>query len=407
MRYMKSSTKYLKITINYITMIMLVLGCIYVLPRLIGFFAPFVVAWIIALIANPLVRFLESKLKIKRKAGSVVVVIVTLGIVVVACYWAVSLIVSEASGLMASLPEIAKRVSTALRSVGDNINRMFARLPLSISTQFDDFNETISDNLSGAMSNMGSVVAKSAGDYFKNIPLTLVGIVMGVLASYSFVAERDNVNDFVYKIMPQSVRDRYNIVINAMKTAVGGYFKAQFKIMGIVYVVLLVGMLILRVQYALLVALLIAILDFLPFFGTGTAMWPWAFIAFTQKDYKFAIGMMVTWGASQLVRQIIQPKLVGDSMGMPAIPTLFLMYIGFRLSGALGLIIAVPVGMVVYNLYKAGVFSNFIYSTRMLAKDIKRYREYTEEELLAEGIEMSVTGAGAHDDIDEAGNGDR
>ena len=72
MRYMKSSTKYLKILINYLTMILLVVVCVYILPKVIVYFMPFVVALIIALITNPLVKFLERRIKIKRKAGSVV-----------------------------------------------------------------------------------------------------------------------------------------------------------------------------------------------------------------------------------------------------------------------------------------------------------------------------------------------
>ncbi|MBO4890667.1 MAG: AI-2E family transporter, partial [Lachnospiraceae bacterium] len=131
----------------------------------------------------------------------------------------------------------------------------------------------------------------------------------------------------------------------------------------------------------------------LPFFGTGAVMWPWALYAVLGKDYKFALGMMVVWGLSQLVRQFLQPKFVGDSIGMPAIPTLILLYVGFRVGSALGLIVAVPIGMIVYNLYKAGLFSNFIYSTRMLLRDFRRMRIFTPEELQGEGIEETQTGA--------------
>nr|MCR5831970.1 hypothetical protein [Lachnospiraceae bacterium] len=84
---------------------------------------------------------------------------------------------------------------------------------------------------------------------------------------------------------------------------------------------------------------------------------------------------------------------VGDSIGMPAIPTLILLYVGFRVGSAFGLIVAVPIGMIVYNLYKAGLFSNFIYSTRMLLRDFRRMRIFTPEELQGEGIEETQTGA--------------
>ena len=197
---------------------------------------------------------------------------------------------------------------------------------------------------------------------------------------------REKIGKFIFSVIPEHMKERYYIVIGTMKSAVGGYFKAQFKIMVFVYFVIFIGFLVLRIDYAFLIALLIAFLDFLPFFGTGAVMWPWALYLVIQKDYKFALGMMVVWGLSQLVRQLIQPKFVGDSIGMPAIPTLILLYVGFRVGGALGLILAVPIGMIIYNLYKAGLFSNFIYSTKMLLADFRKMRIFTPEELESEGI---------------------
>ena len=398
---MKSSTKYLKIIINYILMLLLVLLCVFVLPKVIVFLMPFVVAWIISLIVNPLVKFLESKLKLKRKAGSVFVIILALGIVGVVFYMIIALIVTQISGLMSNMPNIVSAIEGALRSIEVIISRVTAKLPIALLGSADSFDKNINESLTMWMGSVGERAAEAAGDGFKNLPLAIIGIVMGVLASYSFVAERNNIVDFLNKIISESVKKRISLVTDTMKNAVGGYFKAQFKIMAVVYVVLFVGFLILGINYSFVIALLIALLDFLPFFGTGTVMWPWAVIALVQKDYKLGIGMLIVWGVSQLVRQIIQPKLLGDSVGMPAIPTLFLLYVGFRVGGAIGLIVAVPIGMIVHNLYIAGVFSNFFYSTRILLKDLKKIRVFTEDELKAEGISVTMTGVGSDEEVAE------
>ena len=156
--------------------------------------------------------------------------------------------------------------------------------------------------------------------------------------------------------------------------------------MGVVYIILLVGLFVLGVDNALLIGLIIALLDFLPFFGTGTVMVPWAIIAVINGEYRLAIGLLITWGVSQLVRQLIQPKLVGDSIGLNPIPTLILLYVGFRLFGAAGLILSVPIGVIVLNLYKAGIFSNFVYSVRILFKDLAGIRRFSDEELKQEGL---------------------
>ena len=376
----------MKILFNYLFAILMVILFVLVLPWALKFFWPFVVAAIIAAIANPLVRFLEKKMNIRRKAGSVFVIVLTIAAVAAASYGILYLLISEVVGFVTSAPDMWAKVNASIKNISLNFGNRVELLPKGSRDMFDKLGESIYESLSSLGSSIGESAAESAGNGIKNVPLFIIGIIMCILASYLFVAEREKIGKFVLGIIPEHMKERYYIVVGTMRSAVGGYFKAQFKIMVFVYVVIFIGFLVLRIKYAFLIALLIAFLDFLPFFGTGAVMWPWALYSVIQKDYKFAIGMMVVWGLSQLVRQFIQPKLVGDSIGMPAIPTLFLLYVGFRVGGALGLILAVPIGMIIYNLYKAGLFSNFIYSTKMLLADFRKMRIFTPEELESEGI---------------------
>ena len=145
--------------------------------------------------------------------------------------------------------------------------------------------------------------------------------------------------------------------------------------MVVVYVLLAAGFLILRIHFAFLLALLIAFLDFLPFFGTGTALIPWAVYKFLMGDYKMVVGLLVLYGVTQLVRQLIQPKLVGDSMGLNPLVTLVLLYAGYKLGGVLAMILAVPVGLIAINLYKAGAFDYIMDDVKILADGILSLRE--------------------------------
>lgn len=144
------------------------------------------------------------------------------------------------------------------------------------------------------------------------------------------MAERDQFRSSVAKYLPESFVGRFRLIKQSLLKAVGGYFKAQIKIEIWIYLLLVTGFFILQVDYALLIALGIAFLDFLPFFGTGTVMVPWAVVKFLNAEYPMTIGLLLLWGVSQLVRQIIQPKIVGDSVGMPPIPTLFYSISGIR-----------------------------------------------------------------------------
>ncbi len=375
---MKSSTKYLKVALNLLIALLFLLFCAFLLPKLIKFFMPFILGWVIAMIANPLVKFLDRKFKVVRKAASAVIIILVIGAVILILYNVAMILGEQVRGFMGDLPETWKAMQADLDMVGRNLSRYYDKLPEDMQERMMGILESSEEILAGLGTRVSAPTVKAAGNFAKNIPLAMIYIIMTLISAYFFIADRETILEFVRTHTSQGMKERFQVVSDSLRQAVGGYFKAQFKIMGIVAVILFIGLKILRVRYVTLIAFLIAFLDFLPFFGTGTVMLPWAVIKFLSGNYKMTIGLLIIWAVSQLVRQIIQPKIVGDSMGMPAIPTMFLLYIGFRLGGAVGLIIAVPVGMIVYNLYKAGLFSNTIRSMQILITDINEFRKIDE-----------------------------
>ncbi len=182
-------------------------------------------------------------------------------------------------------------------------------------------------------------------------------------------------------MIPASVRYHFDLIRRSFRNAVGGYFRAQFKIECWIYLLLVIGLIILGVDYAFLVAFGIAILDFLPVFGTGTVMVPWAIIELLSENYRMMFGLVAIWLFGQLVRQVIQPKIVGDSMGMDAIPTLFLLYIGYRMAGVLGMILAVPIGIILVNLYEEGAFDTTRQSLRILTAGFNHFRKIRPDDM--------------------------
>ena len=105
-----------------------------------------------------------------------------------------------------------------------------------------------------------------------------------------------------------------------------------------------------------------------------------AIIKILNGNYTTAIILLVLWGGGQLLRQMIQPRIVGDSLGLSTLPTLILLFIGWRLSGVGGMILAVPVGLVLYNLYKSGLFDTTIDSIKILARDLSAFCKYTKQD---------------------------
>lgn len=378
---MKSSRKYFKALANLGVAVAVLLLVVLLLPRLLLWFMPFVMAGIISMIASPLVRFFEEKIKLKRKVGSAFVIIVVIALVVLVLYLACAKLIEEGMGLLGALPEMWDSMKEDLASVGESLNGIYARLPEETQITITNLGDQVGEFMAGLFERIGTPTITAAGNFAKQLPSVLIGIIMCLLASYFFVADRYQIGSWIRKYTPASIMDRYDMIRRSILKSVGGYFKAQLKIEVWMYLLLVIGLSVLRVNYALLIAVGIAFLDLLPFFGTGTVLVPWAIIKIFSGDYKMAIGLLIIWGGGQLARQIIQPKIVGDSIGVAPIPTLFLLYIGYKLGGVVGMIIAVPLGMLLATMYQEGVFDTTKNSIAILVSGLNHFRKLQPEDL--------------------------
>lgn len=344
-------------------------------PKFLSFFMPFFIGGIISMIANPLVRFLERKLKIVRKHSSFVIIIATIALIVVGGYFLIVRTIMEIFGFITELPQMYANLQSQFADIGEKFERLFELLPAEIRTSLSNWGNTLSSYFSDVIAAIGVPTVEAAGSVAKNIPNVFVMFVVTMMSAYFFIADREKIVGTIRKVTPKSIMEQFDRIYAQIKKLIGGYFAAQFKIMGIVALILFVGFLLLRVRYAILFAALIAFLDFLPFFGTGTALIPWAVVLFLAGDYGTAIGLVVIYLVSQVVRQVIQPKIVGDSMGLDPLSTLFFMYIGFKVKGIAGMILAVPVGVILIELFHSGVFHPLTDGIKEIINDINEYRK--------------------------------
>lgn len=349
-------------------------------PKLILFFMPFVLGFILAKLANPLVAFISERCKIRRKAVSVFVIIVVLGIVALIIYGIGSFLGKQLAGFIVDLPDMWEAAEAELKKAAAHFTKLFNRLPADSRERFLSLQSSLDVYISEIISKISTPTVTAIGNAARHIPNAIIGIIMCFLSAYFFIADKDYAGNFLKKYMSESILLKWDLVWRSLTRSIGGYFKAQLKIEVWMYLLLYVGLMFAGVNYAALVALGIAFLDFFPVFGTGTVLAPWAVIEFLNGDYVQAIIFIVLWGAGQLLRQIIQPKIMGDSMGVPPIPTLFLLYIGWKISGVWGMIIALPLAIIILNLDEAGIFDQFKMSLKYLVRDVNRFRRFNSDD---------------------------
>ncbi len=343
-------------------------------PWAIRFFLPVIAGWLIAQLANPLVHFLEKHLHIIRKHSSVGIIVGAILLIVLACYYAASWCLREIMQFLERLPVYYRALVDGLNQIGRNLQGFTERLSPEMQERISQFMENSTDYLGRLVGSLGGGTVEAAGNAAKNIPSLLISFIFVLLFAYFFIAQQERVQRIARRVIPDEIRGYLKVIWSKLKTAVGGYFRAQFKIMGIVLVMLVVGFLLMRIEYAVLLAVVVAILDFLPMLGTGTVLIPWALFCALSGAVPRAVGLIVLYGVTQATRQLIQPKMVGDSVGIDTMTTLSLMFVGYRLSGILGMIVAIPAGLIVIQFYEAGAFDFLIQNIKELAESIEEWR---------------------------------
>lgn len=372
---MEDRRPYWKVAISLFVSLVVTALVIVAGAKMLVYFLPFVIGWCIAFIANPLVCWLEKRLKIVKKLGSAIIIIVVLAVIVGLLYLGISKLASEIGSLIANFPQLYEEFEQGFQKIGKSSAGIFAMLPEQIQSGWSALINNLDSAMGDLIAKLSGPTVEAAGNIAKRIPAILVYTIVTIISAYFFIADRDEVIAWAKKVTPKPLQEKLSLVFENLKYAVGGYFKAQFKIMLVVSVLLVIGFWIMRVHYAWLLAILIAFLDFLPIFGTGTALLPWAVYKLLIGDYKMAVLLLGLYGVTQFVRQLIQPKLVGDSVGLNPLPTLVFLFVGYKVGSLLGMILAVPVGMIIINMYKAGAFDYILDDVRILVKGIMSLRE--------------------------------
>ena len=369
---------YCKILANYLLAIALVLFLIFMLPKALAFMWPFVVGWIIAMIANPMVHFLEKKLKIVRKHGTVIVIITVLAIIIGLLYVLLYVLIRQGMGFVENLPELYKTASDTIQATLEEWKGNLSILPNGMQGYIEIIIEKSGDIINNIVSSIMSAnfTVSNAGSVVKSVADGLFMTVITIILCFFLTAEHDNLLKVYHDKMPAGLKKTYKMVMDNIVNALAGYFKAQFKIMMCVFAILAIGLMCLGVDYAIWIALIIAFVDFLPVFGSGAIMWPWALYEVVAGEYVYAVVLFVLYVLGQAVRQFLQPKMVADSIGLSPLATIFFMFIGYRFSGVIGMIVAIPVGMIIVTFYKGGMFDNLIRGAKIIASDIDEWRRF-------------------------------
>jgi len=321
-------------------------ACGAILAYLIPIIAPFLVALIISILVEPLVAFF-SRMKMPRGWAVLTTLLLVIG------------------ALSSVLALISIRLFLELQKLSQNIPDMtlfFERLAAWAQAYYLRITlppEALAQ-LQVLATRLGSSLTKGAGvavngmiSFFTLLPGFLIMLIILLIATFFFCRDKDKLGRSLVAALPVRWRQPVSSVYLDFSQAVLGYFLAQVTLISLNTLLAIVGLYLIGVEYALLMGLVTGFFDMLPIFGPGTVFIPWAIYHLILGDYWLALGLIVLYGAMIVSRQIMEPKLVGQSIGVHPLATLAAIYAGLKVIGVLGIFIGPALLVLVQAIMKA------------------------------------------------------
>ena len=313
---------------------------LYLLVKFATYFMPFLIAGIIAVLIEPVIKFCMNKLKLSRRVSSVIIVALTIILLILAIVFGSLGIIKEIGNLSSNIGPAITTTTRFIDSLSGKVSEIYPDIPENILI-------AVESSLVDFVGKLGNLVAEAATKLVSlllSVPTMIINTVITILALIFFTKDRIYVIDMMEHHMPKSWIKKCMEVGTEIFSTIGGYIRVYAKILFITFVELYVAFIIInaigfKIDYPLILAMVISIVDILPILGVGTVLIPWALWMLVIGNWGLALALIITYGVIFCIRQFLEPKLVSKQFGIHPLITLFAMYAGYKSSGVFGLIL--------------------------------------------------------------------
>ncbi|MBQ7871783.1 MAG: sporulation integral membrane protein YtvI [Oscillospiraceae bacterium] len=307
---------------------------------------PFLLGYGIARLAEPVVRFLRAKAHFPRAFAAIVCILTFFALLGLLLWFLGKTLFTQADSLVDRLPALLEALKGPAGRLKAWLLGLTARLPDGAATAAGQWIERFFGG--------GSVLLETASGWLLNVATAVMGalpdlmlfLLTALLSAYLFSIELPRLSQWVRKLLPEEWLSRTRTLLGKLRHALGAYFKAELRLCLITCAVVTVGLLLLRVNSALLLGLGIALVDILPVFGIGTVLIPWGLVSLLLGNTAFGVKLLLLYLLASLTRSFLEPRVVGRQMGLHPLLTLVAIYAGFRLFGIFGMIL-LPIAIMV------------------------------------------------------------
>lgn len=339
-------------------------------PPLVSLFAPFLLSFLLVWALSPIVKWLHQKLGLPRKYLSLLLLVLVFWGVGGLIWLLLSVAAREILSLAGDWETLVSSLQATVDAMGVSLSRAMDLLPDSTQAAVDSLVAQFFDWLETVIPRVLTVAVDTVTNVAKGLPSFAVATIVFIMASYFLTADYPRLRAGFTDRLPEGPRLFLSMVKRAVSAGFGGYVKAELILSVGVFFILFFGFVLDGQPYALLLALALAVLDFIPILGSGTVLVPWAVIDLFTGQFRQAVSLMVVWGLVALFRQLAEPKILGNQTGLSPILSLVSVYVGMRLAGVPGMIFGPILCLVALNLLRSGVLDHTMTDIKLAATDL-------------------------------------
>lgn len=301
--------------------------------------SPFLLGFLLALAAEPLQDFFSKRLRLSSAISTGASVLIVLTLLLVLLVLAGALLLRQLTRLAYVLPDVGAAFTAGTQTLSGWILGLVNRLPGPVRPLLSSLTVSLFSGSSALLERLVQGVLNLTAGLLRALPDSLLGLGTGVISAFMICPRLPRFRYWLTQSAGPGVQ-MFLATLRRIKTALGGWLKAQLKLMGITFAMVCAGFFLLRIPHALLWAALVALVDAFPILGTGTVLLPWSVICFLQDQTARGIGLLGVYGVVVLSRSALEPRLVGRQLGLDPLLTLFSLYAGFKLWGFAGMILS-------------------------------------------------------------------
>nr|Q04454.2 RecName: Full=Putative transport protein BpOF4_00890; AltName: Full=ORF2 [Alkalihalophilus pseudofirmus OF4] len=298
---------------------------------------PLVAALLTALILTPAVNALQRKTKIKRNVAVMLVFTVFVVFIGLSGYYIATKAITQGTQIVENSPQYISDINRAWLNFQRNLEEKYENLPPEL---VQEINITVTNTLSDLRSNISDRnLIQDITSLISSIPGYLVTFLVYLIALFLFMLELPRLREKLYSYLSERTKEKVNFMTSRLSYVIWGFFKAQFLVSIIIFIVTLIGLLFIAPEVALLMAFIIWLIDFVPIIGSIVILAPWAIFQLIVGDVSTGSKLLILAAVLLIIRRTVEPKVMGKHIGLSPLATLIAMYLGLMLFGVIGFII--------------------------------------------------------------------